>query len=187
MKIFLNLLPPEKKAALASQFRWRFFLSQWLFVLCLFLILLGCTGFLLMTTRQETKVQRERTKVTNGEEQKTFDEYEKKFTETNKTMKMTAGYLAFHTSFDTVLQKIESLTPEGIRMQKITTTDYKILLAGTAETREVFLLFEENIKKNGCFTNVNAPLSNLFSEKDVEFVIDFLVKAECLQGNMKVL
>jgi cobalamin biosynthesis Co2+ chelatase CbiK len=140
-----------------------------------------------MTTRQKTKIKSEQIKVINGEEQRTFDEYEQKFTETNKKMKMTAGYLAYHASFGSILQKIESLTPEGVRMQKITTTDYKMLLAGTAETREYFLLFEENIKKDECFTSVNAPLSNLFSEKDVVFVIDLLVKSECLQGNMKVL
>jgi hypothetical protein len=43
---------------------------------------------------------------------------------------------------------------------------------------------QENIKQNSCLEALNTPLSNLFSETNVQFQIDFTVKQECLRGTI---
>jgi hypothetical protein len=55
-------------------------------------------------------------------------------------------------------------------------------LVGTADTRDTFLALQRNLQENSCFEAVNTPLSNLFSETNVQFEIDFIVKPECLRG-----
>jgi Tfp pilus assembly protein PilN len=72
--------------------------------------------------------------------------------------------------------------PGGVRVQKLVTKEYQVLLSGTADTREAFLQMEAALKKDSCFTQFNAPLSNLFTETNVSFQIDFVVKEECLRG-----
>ncbi len=119
-----------------------------------------------------------------AEHKEEYDRYEEKFEATNKSVRAAGGYLALHTSFSDLLRQIEALLPPNTRIEKISTQSYKIFLTGTTDTRDTFLRFQENLKQNPCFESVNAPLSNLFSETNVQFEIDFSVKPECLRGSV---
>jgi hypothetical protein len=126
-----------------------------------------------MTEKTETK----------SEHQVQYDNFENKFEEANKKVRATYGFLFLHTSFSSLLSSIELLLPTGVHLEKISTKEYKVFLTGVADTREAFLEMQENIKKNDCFESLNTPLSNLFSETNVQFQVDFTVKQECLRGN----
>jgi len=54
-------------------------------------------------------------------------------------------------------------------------------LSGAADTRDNLLAFKDNLEKEGCFSNVDLPLSNLVDKTDVSFRIVFDVKESCLK------
>lgn len=185
MKIFLNLLPPEQKKRMVKRFHWRYFLAQWFMVLLLSIFAFAFVAVLYTRVEFEKKHQ-----VANNASQKTgsyqeeYERYHEKFEASNTTLKSAAGFLTLHTSFSSLLLQIEEAVPENSRIEKISTQSYKVFITGTTDTRDSFLRFQENIKNNACFESVNNPLSNLFSETDVHFEIDFTVKKECLRGSV---
>ncbi len=183
MKIFLNLLPPERKADIVSQFYWRFFLGQWFLVFLIALAAVGVMGGLYFRVYFEGKQQQAAgaSQITT-EHQVEYSRYEEKFESTNRAVRAANNFLIRHTSFSDLLRRIEVLLPPNTKIEKIATESYKIFLTGTADTRDTFLVLQENIQNDACFESVHAPLSNLFVETDVQFELDFTVKAECLRG-----
>ncbi len=182
MKIFLNLLPPERKEGLIRNYYWQFFLGKWFLVFLFILMLLATMAFMYGKVYLQQKALIALSTETKSEHQKQYADFEKKFEETNSQVRSANGFLTLHTSFSKVLAEIESILPSGVLLEKISTQEYKIFLTGTADTRETFLIMQENIKKNSCFESLNTPLSNLFSETNVQFQLDFSVKQECLRG-----
>jgi Tfp pilus assembly protein PilN len=183
MKIFLNLLPPDRKAGIVQRFYWRFFLWQWFFVALLALVALSIM-FLFYVQTESLREHKERSgasKITANHREE-YKKYEDRYSEANKMTQQAASFLVTHTSFSGLLSKIEATLPGGVRIDSLTTKDYKVTLKGTASKRDALLSFQDAVKKDTCFESVNTPLSNLFSETDVTFSVDFLVKPECLQG-----
>lgn len=185
MKIFLNLLPPERKAKIVSQFYWRYFLGQWFLV-----FLIACMALLIMTALyfrvhlEKKQQQLAGAAKASTEHQVEYARYEEKFESTNTSVQSANNFLSLHTSFSDLLRRIEELLPPNTKIEKISTKSYQVFLTGTTDTRDTFLTLQENIKKDACFESVNTPLSNLFSETNVQFEIDFLVTAECLRGTV---
>ena len=68
-----------------------------------------------------------------------------------------------------------------ITIKGIANKGYLILILGHTKSRDDLILFKENLEKEQCFSDVNLPLSNLAAKTDVEFQIDFKIKAECLR------
>lgn len=185
MKIFLNLLPPERKAQMVKRFYWRYFLGQWFLLFFVFILVLSVMAVFYFQAEFE-KRQQEEAKAGSlaGEHQGEYQRYQEKFNESNRAVKSATGFLSLHTSFSSLLLHIEEALPENTRIEKISTQSYKVFLTGTTDTRDTFLRLQENIKNNSCFENVNTPLSNLFSETNVQFEIDFTVKESCLRGSV---
>jgi hypothetical protein len=61
--------------------------------------------------------------------------------------------------------------------------NYTVLLSGQAATRDDILALEKKLKESACVKNVNVPLSNLFSQENIDFQIDFEMQKECLKKN----
>lgn len=185
MKIFLNLLPPERKQGIVKRFYWRFFLASWFLVFIIVLAGAIVMALLYFRVQLATKHQQAIAEANiSTEHQEEYQRYEEKFEATNKLVRQTGGFLSLHTSFSELLRQIESVLPPDTRLEKISTQDYKVFLVGNTNTRDTFLQLQENIKNNSCFESVNAPLANLFSETNVHFEIDFMVKADCLRGSV---
>lgn len=185
MKIFLNLLPPERKAEIVRQFYWRFFLGQWFLVFLIILSAVAIMGTLYFRIYLEGKQQQTAgvAQITT-EHQVEYSRYEEKFESATRSVRSASNFLALHTSFSDLLRHIELFLPPNTKIEKISTQNYKVFLIGTTDTRDTFLTLQENIKRDACFESVNAPLSNLFTETNVQFEIDFVVKAGCLRGSV---
>ena len=182
MKIFLNLLPPERKESLVNAFYAKTFLVHLIIVAGLFLVVDAVLGAYLFRSLQHEKQMVDQAGTNNVSAQEEYRSYQDTFETINQKTRSTDGYLKLHTSFSWLLAEIESALPGGVRVQKLVTKEYQVLLSGTADTREAFLQMEAALKQDSCFTQFNAPLSNLFTETNVSFQIDFMVKEECLRG-----
>ena len=109
--------------------------------------------------------------------------YEQKFIGINEAIGTIGKIQSNHLHFTQLFRILDMTQPKDVFLRQLVTKDRTISLTGTAKTREDLLLFEEQLKNSACVENVNVPLSNLFSQKDLEFQIDFTITLDCLRKN----
>ena len=74
-----------------------------------------------------------------------------------------------------IFSKIEELIPAGARLGAllVNAADYKIILAGRADSREDVILLESRLKKSDFFERMDSPLSNLLEKTNSSFSFTF--------------
>lgn len=186
MKILLNLLPEEKKMAIerglhARIFLWQFFL---LFLLELFFIGILVTIIVLLKVELDgAKLSSESAMQAIQKDEQALRKYEDKFLGINEAISTVGKIEASHLHFSQLFRILDTVQPKEVFLRQMTSKDRKIMLSGIAGTREDLLLFEEQLKASSCVEKVNVPLSNLFSQKNLEFQIEFTITLECLRKN----
>lgn len=184
MKTLLNLLPEEKKDAIQSRLRSRFLLWQLFLVFVLevfYLSMLVSIYFILDFQLKSLQSIEQNVALSSYSEEKRLSEYEKKFQDTNTKVGVVAEMERSHLYFSNIFVLLDTLTPPNISISQMKTTEYAVSLSGRAVRREDLLLFDQQLKESEeCISNVNIPVSNLFSQKDIDFQLDFSVKPECL-------
>ncbi len=185
MRIYLNLLPPEKKQEISKKKRARAIIKQEImlaFPLVVFIAFLFCLNLILKI--QEDGFDQLYAMEQSKEEYRRLKSYEDKFQEVNEKSGRLSELETKHLRWSRVLASLEKSLPAEIKITDLSSKDYKILLAGKADKRENLLKFQENIINSECFENAEIPLSNLVIRENVEFQIDFEVKEKCLlSGN----
>jgi hypothetical protein len=186
MKTLLNLLPEEKKREIERNVHGRFLL--WQLFLSFFLegfFVMILVGMFLILNFQVKSVETadaknpERVDEAGG----ALRQYEDKFKGTNEAIEVIGRFDATHLHFTQVFRLLGTLAPEGIVLRDLSTTDKTVSLTGTARTREDIITFADRLKANACVSRANVPLSNLFSEENIDFQIDFDVTLDCLRKN----
>lgn len=185
MKVLLNLLPEEHRNTIRRRYYDRFFFRQSviIFGIGLFsLLVLGSVFLIVRENRLSTeRISEEEMRSEAGRTE--LARFEEAFAESNRSVKRSLAFYREHPSWTDVLLAIDRAVPDRVTLSSLSTKDYAVFLAGTAETREDFLEFEARLRKETCFSGVEAPVSNLFSRKNIEFQIDLSVTAECLKPN----
>jgi Tfp pilus assembly protein PilN len=173
MRILLNLLPSEKKEALTSRFRYRFFLWQTALVFCLELYYVAVLGGIYFISNYNVSIAREALVAFDqyNVEARKLVSFQDKFKETNTLIDTIARYERLHLHWNELLFLLNRLTPEGVVITGLTTKEYTVSIAGEAATRELFLVFEKALKEDECVSDVRVPISNLFTQKEVDFQI----------------
>ncbi len=182
MQILLNLLPEEQKVALRRRFYFRFFTWQTtLFALIIIFYLLLLVGvYSILNSQTKAKEESYAGLLQANSEAKKITEYQANFKEANSEAALVGRLSKNHLHWSNFLHLLDTLTPTGIVWVDLSTKDYTVSLDGQAHTRENFLAFQDNLKGESCVTDVKTPISNLFSEKDFDFQIEFTVKRACL-------
>ncbi len=184
MKILLNLLPEEEKNLVQTRLRSRFLLWQ-LFLLFLlemfyFTILIGMYLILDFQFRSLESLGTNQNVPVSVQGEK-LNQYEKKFRDTNEQVLTIGKIERSHFHFTQIFLLLDTLLPPGVTVSALNTKEYVVSLSGKATTREDLLLLDERLKGSECITDVNIPLSNLFSQQDIDFQIDFQIQPECLR------
>lgn len=182
MRILLNLLPENEKRTLTARFRFRFFTWQTTLLLLLgifYLTVLGGIYFLLDQRLTLAQSSRDTLEEANTESQK-LTLYQESFKEANTVATLTDRYAKNHLRWTNLFVLLERLTPEGVVIVDLSTADYTVTLSGQARTRENFLAFEDKLKDAECVSDVKVPISNLFSQKELEFQVMFNMRRDCL-------
>lgn len=185
MKTLLNLLPEEKKDAIQNRLRSRFLLWQLFLVLVLeifyFSMLIG-TYFILDYQLKSLENIVGHSALSSRAEDKRLSEYENKFQATNVQVDVINRIDRSHLYFSNVFILLDALVPSGITINQMKTNEYVVSLSGRAAKRDNLLLFDKELKgAEKCITDVNIPVSNLFSQENIDFQIDFSLKPECLK------
>lgn len=185
MKTLLNLLPEKKKKDIKSRLHFRFFSWQLFLVVALELFYLAIliSIFFIINFQLKSLERIGQQYDASYIEQKTLDLYQRKFKETNAAVSEVGKIERNHFSFAEIFLLLDTVLPESVAIERLSTKDYTVMLIGQAATRDDLLAFDARLKESACVKNVNIPLSNLFSQENVEFQIDFEMKRECLQKN----
>ncbi len=187
MLTLLNLLPDEKKTALQKRVRSRFLLWQVVLILLLEIFyasfLFGTSIVLSSQKKVLMESDAQYIKVSNSQEG-TLDQYESKFRGTNEAIEVIGRIDRGHFRFENIFYLLEELLPQGVTIEELRTEGYTVLLIGRAENREDLLVLDERLKQSACLEKVNVPISNLFSQTEVEFQLDFAIKSECLHQTL---
>lgn len=108
--------------------------------------------------------------------------YEDKFKQINSKTALLYNIEMNHLYWSKFFYELDKVIPDGILINDISNSGYKVSLAGKSAKREELLKFQENINATQCFSDVNLPLSNLVNKENANFQIDFKIKDNCLNS-----
>ncbi|MEK9174223.1 MAG: PilN domain-containing protein [Patescibacteria group bacterium] len=186
MKILLNLLPEEKKMAIERGLHARILLWQFFSLFLLELFFLGILFTIIVLLKVDlngAKLSSESAIQAIKNDEQDLKKYEDKFLGINEAIGTVGRIEASHLHFTQLFRILDTVQPKEVFLRQMTTKDRKVMLSGIASTREDLLLFEEQLKSSACVEKVDVPLSNLFSQKNLEFQIEFTITLECLRKN----
>jgi Tfp pilus assembly protein PilN len=184
MKIYIDLLPEERKNEIKRKKLLRLIVKQevlFLFPL-LVLIVIMLDIYWVLGIQRNSMIETGSLEQNQGK-YKELSEYEDKFKEINTTTAILNKLQQSHLSWSNLIEVITKATPDGVYLTDFANKDYQIFLTGKAKNRESLIAYKEALIASGCADNVNVPLSNLVNKTDVDFQLDFMVKQECIKKN----
>ncbi|MDO8529572.1 MAG: PilN domain-containing protein [bacterium] len=185
MKIILDLLPEIKKEKIRKDkifirvIRQEIIFSLPIFFFIVILLAINFTQKIIAQGAENNFGM-----INSQQEYKDLKKYEDKFSEIGAKTSEILKIQKNHLNWLGVFSKLENAIPDNVYISNLATDNYQVSLAGKAKTREDFLKFQENIKSEDCFSNVNIPLSSLVSKENVEFQVDFEIKEDCLKNKL---
>ncbi|MDD5084067.1 MAG: PilN domain-containing protein [Candidatus Moranbacteria bacterium] len=186
MEIKLNLLSEAKKIEVRRKKRYRFIVWQEIILVSLLLFYVGILAGIYYMNRFQLR-NLESANVSKEQEQafREIDSAEKKFQSVNKQVAEMLKFQKEHTKWSNFFIALDEVIPEGVLLEKVSTVDRKISLMGKADTRDALLMFKEKLNASECFQNADIPLSDLFTQDNIDFQLDVEIKKDCLKpGNL---
>ncbi|MDP2837996.1 MAG: hypothetical protein Q8O53_01840 [Candidatus Moranbacteria bacterium] len=185
MKTLLNLLPEERRAAIQKHLRSRFLLWQLflLFVLEVFYLAIVVSIYLVLDFQQRALLATgENGTLSSPAEERRLNEYEEKIKETNELVGVIGKIDRSHRYFYKVFVLLDLLLPPGVTIDHIQTKEYTLSVFGRAAKREDLLLLDQKLKSaEACIATVDIPISNLFSQENIDFQMDLTLVPDCLK------
>lgn len=182
MKIYLDLLPKERKQELKRKKNFRKILRQeFLFSIPFFVCIVILFNIYYLLSLQHATSITAQSQVKTQDKYQVLSTYEEKFKQANDANAALLKIQTGHLYWSNIFNKLDNSIPEGIIITDFSTKDYLILLTGKARDRNILLGFKNNLESAECFSSVNVPLSNLVVKENIEFQIDFSVNKECLK------
>lgn len=177
--INLNLLPPAEKKELElirTGFKLRGFILCFFVSLIIFIIFLTNT---LLCLSILLKAQNELVEIRQSDKRNQYLlEMEDKIKEINFEMERIVQKQKELFLWTPLLEDLAKIVPRGVVLTGVSysPSNKRISLNGLAESRENVLLFQEALEKNKSCAEVEAPLSNLLKQKEINFTFTFKPK-----------
>lgn len=111
----------------------------------------------------------------NNERTKYLTEIEDKTRELNKSLVKIDLKQKEMILWTPIFEELSNITPIGVYLTNFShqSTLNRVSLKGFADTRENFLYFQDKLGESSCFSEIDAPLSNLIKQNNVEFTFNF--------------
>lgn len=184
MKIYLNILPSERKTRERNRRMFFRLLVQEVvlgLILVVFLGLLGAVWWGIDYRMQNDIALAKDVEATNTGFIE-LREIEENFKTTNDVVRRNQTLLDNSVSWTNVFYELETNFPEGVRADQLSIdSNAQCVLRGYAKTREVFEEMVAQLEQSECFTEINIPRSNFVQKEDVSYIIDFVVEKTCYQ------
>jgi Tfp pilus assembly protein PilN len=181
MKIYLDLLPQEKKKELKRKkiFR-RILREEILFLVPVFVLIAILVNIFYLIRLQRSIVVSAQASDKAQEKFQQLSSYEDKFSKTNEAVAALLKIQAKHLHWEKLFRELDANVPQDVTITEISSKNYQIFLTGKAKTRDNLLELKGKLDSSNCFENVNMPLSDLVTKEDVDFQMDFTITKDCL-------
>jgi Tfp pilus assembly protein PilN len=182
MKVYLDLLPEERKQEIKRKKRfWIFIKQEILFIFPLLILLVIFINIFVILGIQKNYTTAYSSQEKAQGKYKELKQYEDQFKSTNNLISQILHFQNDQIIWSKMFVYLNQTIPEGIFLEGISTKDYQVFLVGRAKQRDNLLLLKDSLEKGGCTENVNVPLSDLVNKNNVSFQIDFTIKKDCLK------
>lgn len=175
----LNLLPPQdkKRIELANLNSLVVFLSFcFLSILVISALVLSSISFYLSDLlRDQDELIAERQNDLRIQQSVEIEEKIKQANQRVNQIYLKQKDLVLWTS---LLEELAKITPTGVYLTGFSyqLTNSQINLSGWADQRDELLLFQNSLESNPHFAEIEAPLSNLFKQNDIDFSFTLRLK-----------
>ncbi len=186
MKTLLNLLPEGKKDAIQKHLLLRFLLWQFflLFLLEVFYMAILISIFLILDLQVKGQQSTGSTVTVNRSDEQRLNDYQRTFKETNALVDVIGKIDRSHVYFSKLFPLLDTLLPPGVTLEQLATDDFAVTLLGKAAKREDLLLLDDRLKgASDCISDIDLPVSNLFSQENINFKVVFSITPACLKNN----
>jgi Tfp pilus assembly protein PilN len=178
MNISINVLPDKQKEKIREERKISFIMKlAFSFIVALLIIntMLYLAQMILGIEYQAAKES-----STNYSQKKLGEEenLEDIFKEVNSQVSIFSKTMSGLPGWARVLARISELCPGGVRIEGISVDGMEMKISGFAKTRDDFLNFQENLKKEGFQSPVDV--SNLVSSKDFNFELNLGISEDYL-------
>ena len=174
----INLLPLQEKKEIL--FRKKLKLAL-IFEIGLLLFLIS-GSFILFSVKAYLGGEIDSEKITLAQRQKevnqeTVSGFEKDVEELNQKLKRIGSFYENQISLAKVLEQVyENLSPRAYLTSFSSSYGSKINVAGFMPTKEELLVFKKNLEKIKEFKEIDFPLVNWVSPKDIDFYFSFEIQ-----------
>jgi len=168
----LNLLPPEEKKRLELDRLGRLLASFSVHLaigLAIFVLILVNAYFCI---RILIKAQNDLVEVRQNDEKAQHQvKVESEIKQANQQARQIYIKQAGLTILTPILEEVSKIVPSGIYLTGLSyqAAENQINLSGRANNRDRLLAFEDSLKKSPHFREIEAPLSNLIKQTDINF------------------
>lgn len=183
MEIKINLVPEYRKMEIAKSNRVKMILRWELeitLILAIFFILILSLNYILKFNLDASIIEME-SKRGGGNYEK-ISKFDNDFKIINSRTSINDAIQGDQLYWSIVFKKMSEMMPDGIIISKAANKNYKVFLAGVADTRDNLIRMKDELAKNDCFSGINLPLSNLTSRDNVDFQMEFDIKEDCLKN-----
>ena len=182
MKIYLDLLPEQRKKEIKRKKLFRKILKGEALFLFPFVVLIFilCSIYYVLTLQKNITVTAFSAQQSQDKYQQ-LGTYEEEFKQVNALAQSMTKIQSGHLHWQNFFQQLGEAVPDGVYITDLSTKNYTVFLIGKARARDDLLNFKSSLEANSCFNNVNIPLSNLVVKDDVDFQIDISINEDCLK------
>lgn len=181
MKTFLNILPPERKENLRLSKLYRDLIRQelGLFFLVLFLIILFLGVWFLLTLEEKSTLNKTSERERQDQSYADILTYEKKFSQVQIKLPLAEKILKQQKNLIWIYHTVELSVPGSIQLVSVSVEEGKLKMLGHSNAREDLLLFQENLQRVECFTDVALPLSQIAKKESIDFEMEVSIQPKC--------
>jgi Tfp pilus assembly protein PilN len=175
----LNLLPPQEKQELERSEIAHWFISFWVMILVgliiFSLLLLGTYWYLVILLKAQNELIA--IEQSNVAMIKQISQMETKIEQINQNISQIYLLQKDFIPLTPILEEIAKIVPQGIYLNNFSyqASTHQVNLNGHAGQREQLLLFQKALEENPCLIELEAPLSNLLKQKDIDFSFSFTI------------
>ncbi len=182
MEVKLNLIPKYRKDEIAKAkllkliLQWEMGIS---FVSAIFFGLLLSLNYIL-----QFNLYAQTSELNSGQSKEKYEKIavmDSNFKGANMIVSTDESIQKDQLYWSILFQKMNDRMPDGISVSKLANKNYKILVAGVSDTRDILISMRDNFSQEDCFSDVSLPLSNLVSKDNIAFQIEFNVKESCIK------
>lgn len=181
MKITLNLLPKKRRKKIENRKILKLFIWQEGMLIFAVIILLGVMVGVNEVVKIRLKSLGDQIAINSQKgNYAEIKKYEDALDEVKSDMIVIDKVQKNNINWIPIFKEINDIIPDGIVINSISNEEYKIIMMGTADSRDQLINMKSEMENTQCFEEIAVPINDIVLKNDIDFKLDFKVNKDCL-------